>query len=281
MVNEMKNKNKWLSMMLALSTPFVANALDFAPNTIFLVADTQAECMAQGGDFTTWYEEVYCTKIDQEVKFSDVWGTHPHAAAIAYVKSQGIVAGYSDGTFRPNETVNRVELLKILIEAEYRQTPECKREFLYQDTLKDAWYERYVQVGSCLELVSGYPDGSFQPARAVNVTEASKMISNAFQYNKNPATDIWYEQYVNNLAARSALQTTIKSIASEVTRGQVAEIIYRLKNTKLTLASHSLRSLEAGTQASVATPAVPETDFETELDALFKALNEENLLDLE
>jgi hypothetical protein len=277
----MKNKNKWLSVALGLSLPLMTQALDFAENTIFLVANTEAECMAQGGAFTEWYEETYCTKVDQEVKFTDVRGTHPHAEAIAYVQSQGIVNGYSDGTFRPNETINRVELLKILVESQYRQTAECKTTFNYSDTLKEAWYQRYVQVASCLNLVSGYPDGSFQPAKAINISEASKMISNAFQYHNNPETAVWYEQYVNNLAARSALPTTIKSISSELTRGQVAEIIYRLKNTKLTLASHSLSSLEAGITYNTEELAVPEIDFETELDALFKELNSENLLDLE
>lgn len=277
----MKNKNKWFSVVLGLSLPLITHALSFSPNTIFLVANTEAECMAQGGGFMTWYDETYCTKIDQEVEFTDVRGTHAHAEAIAYVKSAGIVNGYDDGTFRPNETIKRVELLKILVESQYRQTPACKMAFNYSDTLNEAWYQRYVQVASCLRLVDGYPDGSFQPGKAVNITEASKMISNAFRYTDNPETAVWYEAYVNNLAIRSALPTTIKNISAELTRGQVAEIIYRLKNSKLTLASHSLNSLEAGTMWSSVVEAEPETDFATELDALFKELSEDNLLDLE
>ena len=277
----MKNKNKWFSVALGLSLPLMAQALSFLPNTIFLVASTEAECVAQGGGFMTWYDETYCTKIDQEVKFSDVRGTHAHAEAIAYVKTEGIVSGYVDGTFRPNETINRVELLKILVESQYRQTPECKIAFNYSDTLKEAWYQRYVQVASCLGLVDGYPDGSFQPGKAINITEASKMISNAFGYSHSAETMIWYEQYVNNLAARGALPTTIKNINSELTRGQVAEIIYRLKNSKLTLASHSLHSLEAGIIQAAETDALPQVDIDTELEALFEELNKDNLLDLE
>ena len=51
--------------------------------------------------------------------FSDVASSHPHATAITYVKAAGIVEGYSDGTFRPDADVNRVELLKILQETEF------------------------------------------------------------------------------------------------------------------------------------------------------------------
>ena len=37
--------------------------------------------------------------------------------AIAYVKDMGMVKGYEDGTFRPEATINQVELLKIVLAA--------------------------------------------------------------------------------------------------------------------------------------------------------------------
>ncbi len=46
--------------------------------------------------------------------FSDVPANHSNADAIAYVKSQGIVSGYSDGTFRPDQQINRAEFAKIV-----------------------------------------------------------------------------------------------------------------------------------------------------------------------
>ncbi|MEK7563157.1 MAG: S-layer homology domain-containing protein, partial [Patescibacteria group bacterium] len=46
--------------------------------------------------------------------FSDVSSTHPNAEAIAYVKAEGIVSGYPDGTYRPNQTINRAEFVKFV-----------------------------------------------------------------------------------------------------------------------------------------------------------------------
>lgn len=42
--------------------PLSAFALSFLPNTEFLDANTPSKCAALGGDFITWYDEVYCTR---------------------------------------------------------------------------------------------------------------------------------------------------------------------------------------------------------------------------
>lgn len=259
-----------------LLTPSVSKALSFAPDTIFLVAENKGDCESQSGSFTEWNHETYCTKAPVNIAFSDVPREHPHAEAIAYVKTEGIVSGYDDGTFRPDETINRAELIKILVESEHRQEPACNIDYHYIDTMKEAWYQRYIQVASCLDIVSGYPDGSFKPEAPVFVTEASKMISNAFGFENKAASLAWYDNYVRNLSLRGALPTTIESIDSALKRGQMAEIIYRLKTGKTTLASHSLSSLEAAVS-----PAVnPDNslDVEAEMNGLFQTLNLEGLL---
>ena len=48
--------------------------------------------------------------------FPDVGLTHPNMIAICALKGQDIIQGYPDGTFRPIKSLNRAELLKILIE---------------------------------------------------------------------------------------------------------------------------------------------------------------------
>lgn len=264
----------WLWSLI--SVPLVSYALSFSPDTIFLVADNKADCEAQGGNFTEWYEEVYCTKMPVNITFGDVPREHPHSEAIAYVEAKGIVSGYEDGTFRPEETINRVELTKILIESEYRETPACDLDFQYTDTQPEAWYQRYIQVASCLELVEGYPDGSFKPDQPVFITEASKMISGAFGFEASGAEAVWYEPYVRTLSLRGALPTSIETISSELTRGQMAEIIYRLESGKTGLASHTLSSLKAG--VAVSAPTSDFLDVEEELDNLFNELDLENLL---
>ena len=276
---KMKNK-KTIALLFTLCVPTLTHALSFAPDTIFLTANNKSECSAMGGTFMEWYDETYCTKEDELSVFMDVNQRHAHSEAIAYVKSNGIVSGYADGTFRPNQIVNRVELLKILVEAEYRQTPEGKRAFSYTDTIPEAWYKRYVQVSSCLDIVGGYPDGSLKPDQGVSVTEASKMISNAFQFENNTKSDVWYEGFINNLAIRGALPTTIENIESALTRGQVAEIIYRLKSGKTKLATHTLTSLRLAGGTLDSSAIIPEDlDLNAELDAFMEEMGDDEMMD--
>ena len=252
------------------------HALSFSPDTIFLTATNKADCEIQGGTYTEWHEETYCTKAPVALHFSDVPREHAHAEAIAFVKEHGIVSGYDDGTFRPEQTINRVELLKILVESEHREEPVCSLDFKYLDTMPEAWYQRYVQVASCLEIVDGYPDGSFLPAAPVLLTEASKMISKAFGYTNDSTSLVWYDNYVRNLSVRGALPTTIETIDAELNRGQVAEMIYRLKTGRTGLASHTLSSLKAGSIESF--DATEAFDVDVEIDRLFNELDLDSLL---
>ena len=45
--------------------PMVSHALSFAPDTVFLDADTPEACTALGGAYMEWYDEVYCTEAEE------------------------------------------------------------------------------------------------------------------------------------------------------------------------------------------------------------------------
>lgn len=47
---------------LIICSPGTAHALSFVEGTIFLEADTEASCTAQGGSYIEWYGQVYCTQ---------------------------------------------------------------------------------------------------------------------------------------------------------------------------------------------------------------------------
>lgn len=218
-----------------------------------------------------------------QAAFSDVSTSHPHSAAIGYVKAQGMVKGYEDGTFRPDATINRVELLKILLEAENKADTTCAYT-TYSDEVDGAWYGAYLQAASCLEIIGGYPDGSVKPGNAVVVAEAAKIIANGFGFSSS-ASGAWYAPFVDSLASRSALPTNLGGVGNELTRGQMAEMIYRLKTNRTDLASHTLASLEAGvapsTGGEAAAPTAEAEEVDQYIDSLFDDVFEDDDLDLE
>src|SRR5690606_5789337 len=46
--------------------------------------------------------------------FSDVGESNNFYPAVEYLKGKGVIKGYEDGTFKPEQTINRAEALKIL-----------------------------------------------------------------------------------------------------------------------------------------------------------------------
>jgi hypothetical protein len=158
--------------------------------------------------------------------FSDVPSLHPNADAIAYVKAEGIVEGYADGTFKPDQTINRAEFTKIILIA-IGGDSDCSTS-AFRDVPLRTWFAPYVCGAKAHRLIDGYPDGTFRPSVNINFAESAKIITQAFDMTNNP-TDIWYEGYVRALADAKAIPTSISSFDKNITRGEMAEMIYRLK----------------------------------------------------
>ena len=166
--------------------------------------------------------------------FPDVAASHANYDAIIYTQEQGIVSGYPDGTYRPDNTINRAEFTKIIVSAQFQnQLNGCllghggAASFL-TDLDVMAWYARYICVAFDHSLIQGYPDGTFRANTTINFVEAAKILVTAFRVPQTQ-TSTWYEGYVRALASQNAIPTSIQSFDQPITRGEMAEIIYRLK----------------------------------------------------
>ena len=92
--------------------------------------------------FETSYQIVQASLLEEPV-FSDLDATDDNYIAIDYLYEEGVLGGYSDGSFKPENTVNRAELLKILVEGQ-GVTPDADE---YQNCFPDVttdWYAKYV-----------------------------------------------------------------------------------------------------------------------------------------
>jgi hypothetical protein len=193
--------------------------------------------------------------------FSDVHPDNPYYNALVYLKGNGIVSGYPDGSFKPDNTINRAELTKIIVGAAYteKDISDCPafytnqsdyRVILFPDVVfmmvggnEPAWYFNYVCVGKHEGFIGGYPDGSFKPSNEINFAEAAKIITKGLGQDIAEGTP-WYKGYVEKLADNGAIPTTIARFDQKITRGEMAEIIYRIKSTASTLPSQQYSDLK-------------------------------------
>ena len=172
--------------------------------------------------------------------FSDVSIKHPHAAAITYVQSLRIVNGYSDGTFRPDITVNRAEFTKIiigsiLVMADIEGCSKGDDGPALSDVPKTTWFTDYVCMARKRGIISGNPDGTFRPTARVNSAEAAKIVVKAFKLETGEDKAVWYRPYMQALKSRNVLPEAAQDPNHQLTRGEMAEIIYRMKNPQATI----------------------------------------------
>lgn len=168
--------------------------------------------------------------------FTDVDPTSQNSQAIKYLKDNKIIGGYNDGSFKSSNSINRAELLKILVEGIGNQPDETKYKNCFPD-VKNEWYAKYICYAKEQGWVSGYEDGTFKPGNNINKAEAMKMLLMTFNMSLitpylSPFEDVnttdWYSPYVNTAKLYELLEET-KAYwpGAEITRGQVSENIYR------------------------------------------------------
>lgn len=162
--------------------------------------------------------------------YEDVSSEHVYYDAIEYLTNTGVVEGYSDDTYKPEQQINRAEFLKIVMasrESTYTPSDNVYYENCFPDVDSQAWYSSYICAAKESGLVEGYPDGSFHPDSVINMAEALKISIGTYKY-PIPETDTWYEGVVDMAEELDLFPVSYEAPDQWVTRGEMAEITYWL-----------------------------------------------------
>lgn len=82
--------------------------------------------------------------VSAQTPFDDVDNNAWYAPYIRKAYDAGWVIGYSDGTFKPEQTINKVEALKIVGEVQNWELETSILERPFEDTPLSAWFTKYV-----------------------------------------------------------------------------------------------------------------------------------------
>jgi hypothetical protein len=93
--------------------------------------------------------------------FKDVSASHWAAHEIAKGVQEGLVSGYGDGTFKPNQTMTRGEYITVLSRA-LMKDPVSNLHIPFPD-VKSASLQSAVGILQQLNVLNGFPDGTLKP----------------------------------------------------------------------------------------------------------------------
>jgi hypothetical protein len=104
-------------------------------------------------------------------RYNDVPLNHPASKAIEYLSDLGIVTGYTDGSFHPGATVTRAQFAKMLVVT--MQWGIIKPlDARFTDVPPDSWMFPYVETAVARGAMTGFSDGTFEPALPLSRRDA-------------------------------------------------------------------------------------------------------------
>ena len=210
----MKNFKRILSTVLAL-------ALCFSAVGVFAADSTQTA----------------------KTSFSDVEAGTKLAEAVNELVVYGIIAGYPDGTFKPDGQITRGEFAAVVTRFKGLGSSlgtDAVTGFADLDSdTENAWARPYVKAAVDAGIINGFEDGTFRAGEPVTYEQAVKMVICAIGYNviadseykklqlTNPDTVTWSSGYIaaankNNIT----LNATVADILQPASRAIVAMLSF-------------------------------------------------------
>lgn len=177
--------------------------------------------------------------------FSDT-ATNPYKNSIEYVKEAGIVNGYPDGTYKPEADISRGEFTKILINAKFDNATitNCITENGLTEVFPDVPitydFANYICVAKVNGIIIGYEDGTYKPDRNISFIETAKIVVNVFNVPVGAEGSAWYTHYVMALQDNNYIPPTLSNLNENVNRGEMAELVWRVKEHITTQSSVDL-----------------------------------------
>lgn len=157
--------------------------------------------------------------------FEDVSAQNKHIAAINSLTEKNIINGYNDGTFKPDEKINRAEFLKIIIST---KTATPSGENCFTD-VKTEWFAKYICYAKDSKIIDGYLDNTFRPASDINLAEATKIILGG-NLPTNPR-EYWYAPYARIADEKNYFDNIDPRPEHLITRGEAAQLIFNVIET--------------------------------------------------
>ena len=163
--------------------------------------------------------------------FTDVKDTDRNAQAITVLNKLGIINGYDDGSFKPNNNVTRAEFTAMLLRTRGMGTVGSTSlenpPFPDVTTPDVSWAIANIRTAREMGIINGYDDGTFKPNNNVTYQEAVKMIVCALGYGEMGVEGPeWYSKYMVSAQTLGFINGAGGTINAPATRETIAVMLY-------------------------------------------------------
>jgi len=162
--------------------------------------------------------------------FSDVSDSST-ALAVESLRLMGVLDGYSDGTFRPDGSLTRAQFCKMAVYAmnQSSELGKYRTVTIFPDVKPVYWASAYINLAAKgKQIISGYPDGKFYPARTVTCGQAVSILVRLLGYTADEVGGIFPDSYMAQASTIGLTDGLSLSAGAALTRGQTARLLLNL-----------------------------------------------------
>jgi len=120
-------------------------------------------------------DEMFCTESIYPDVLEDDW----FYVAVCTLTKGGILEGYPNGNFAPNDPISRAELATIICRFDTK-FGKIQTTASFKD-VKQHWAKDEVEFAATRGYVIGYPDGKFYPDQKITRAETVTMVNRCLQ----------------------------------------------------------------------------------------------------
>lgn len=170
---------------------------------------------------------IFSAFADKNVKiFRDARGHWASDEIDAYVR-RGIISGYADGTFKPDNNITRAEFLTLLSRVYNWNTSYSTGSTIpFKDANTFGSYARVINYATSQKYIYGYDDGTFKPNNPISYNEVETIMRRILPYWNfswaNIANAMRYEKKV--------LSDSLNNMNNKITRAEVVYMLYKITN---------------------------------------------------
>lgn len=175
------------------------------------------------------------TTIAGAASFSDVAEDSAYYEAVETLSKLGVIDGYTDGTFKPEQAVTRAEMAKLIATMQgFGDSAESGSVTKFSDVPASHWASGYIANATGV-AINGMPDGTFAPDRTVKYEEAVKMIMATLGYTVIANSNGGYPMGYVSAAIKEGVTKNVSNanVGSDANRGTIAQLIYNAIDTPL------------------------------------------------